>query len=766
MSARVVIDLELRDRQIQTALNATNAGIAKLTTVANALAQAFDRADKAGAFDKTTAGIRQATRAYEALMRSQQTQEQRAAQAYRERKNLLYELYRAGKLTQPQMMDALSANRAQFEKESGRDAARAQHEQDLARRLAAEKVAAAKSLAEQKAAALSLAAQKARALNDNAQAEKAAAAKSLAEQKAAALSLDLQKRTSIAETSRLQREAAAALHQQQLAEADQVRRSMLSQRQLAKQNYVERMQHLVELRKAGVLTESEFSKAATAAKQTFRKELFDASPLKMFRSELVGLVGTYVSLQAAISMAVQWTQQYMQANREMQDQSARTTADIETLKKRFQVQGSVPADEMAKYSTQIEQAAADTAMPIDKALRFATASVSSGFDVKDSPEAAKIMMQIAQASGLPIETFNPEEMAKSLSIYLKATGAGVNTGSLRRLGDFLQSDLVKSTPLKINELQYAAMQAQGLTEFGIGFEEQSALMAVSATKGRLRMSETQAREVIRHLRHAAGSESRTEALAQMGLTPDQVDFHGESLVEVLNLLEEGRGRIKDPAQGSLLLEKLVEGANVGQLTSMIEFRKDIEGFSTKGFQQPGALERDAGIMATGRAAAATRSENQTKLELENRSDLGLLYRNAMKNMLEREGKTGGQIDYQLRWYDWFRGMGFSPESATRNSVPKTPGRPLSQWDYQREVEAEIERQAGDPEFLEKERERQRAAEQQRRDGPKKAPGQPDVVRVDIRTDQPVRVNTTPTAPRPSESLSQPPGRRGGDLGWA
>ena len=241
-----------------------------------------------------------------------------------------------------------------------------------------ERSAAAKLLAEQKAAAQALQLQKLTAIHEAEQAERAAAAKALQEQKAAALSLALQKATAIDDEQRSQREAAAALrlqkltaidetqraekqaadslrlqkfteieeerraqqeatqslrlqkltaiHEEQQAQkqaAEQIRRGLMSQRDVARQNYLERLRQIHALHAAGLLSQKELNAAAKQALQTYER----TSKVNMggIWQSVPGQIRAAVSATTVMYSTMRLARMEMENLRSMQRESADTT---------------------------------------------------------------------------------------------------------------------------------------------------------------------------------------------------------------------------------------------------------------------------------------------------------------------------------------------------------------------------------------------------------------------------------------------------------
>ena len=209
----------------------------------------------------------------------------------------------------------------------------------------AERTAAAKLLQEQKDAAQSLRLQKLTALDDEKRSQdEAAAALRLQKftaideeqrlQKQASDSLRLQKFTEIDEEQRAQREATQSLRlqkltaiheemEQQKRSAAEVRRGLMSQRDLARQSYLERLRQIHELHAAGLLSQKELNAAAQQALVTFEK----TSRVNMggIWQAVPGQIQAALTATSAMYATMRLARMEMENLRSMQRDSANTT---------------------------------------------------------------------------------------------------------------------------------------------------------------------------------------------------------------------------------------------------------------------------------------------------------------------------------------------------------------------------------------------------------------------------------------------------------
>ncbi len=385
-----------------------------------------------------------------------------------------------------------------------------------------ERSAAAKLLAEQKAAADSLRLQKLTAIHEAEQAERSAAAKALQEQKAAALSLALQKATAIDDEQRAQQEAnqslrlqkltaidenqraekqaadslrlqkfteieqerrarqdatqslrlqkLTAIHEEQQAQklaAEQIRRGLMSQRDVARQNYAERMRQIKELHAAGLLSQTEFNAAAKQAQQTLEQ----SSKIDMSKMwvNVPGQIRTALTMTAALATAIRLAREEFENLKQQQKESATTTMTFAQAEEQAQqsLDETLTPDQL--YNMILEGATKKTLSPV-QLMRAANSALASRGEGVTSKQAVEASIELGEFTRL-----NPDQSGDFTAAVL-AMKASRPDATLKGLAGQLQQAKISSKVASLGAFSHYAVpvavaaRAYGDTEseaFGI-----------------------------------------------------------------------------------------------------------------------------------------------------------------------------------------------------------------------------------------------------------------------------------------------------------
>lgn len=312
-----------------------------------------------------------------------------AMDAHLSRMKELRVLYRMGKIDIEQFGQAASASLKKRYADSGMT----QQLANQKRLIDSERVLAAQSLAEQKAAANELALQKATALHEASVKERADAAQSLAEQKAAAKSLHLQKLTAIADE-----------RQRQKAAADQVRRSLLSERELSRATFRERMRELWDLRNANALSQQEYLAAAKKAQNTLQEtSRIDMSQVwKMVPGQLT----TILTLTGSIAAATKLARAEFENLKAVQNEAKGATLTYaEAASQAIPNLGNeMTGEDFHKWTL-------ETSKKTGQSRTFLARAASGVLSAKGARTSQQALADLEQM--VPFERFNPEELKES-----------------------------------------------------------------------------------------------------------------------------------------------------------------------------------------------------------------------------------------------------------------------------------------------------------------------------------------------------------------
>lgn len=250
-------------------------------------------------------------------------------------------------------------------------------------------------------------------------------------------------------------------------------------------------------------------------------------------AELDKIVGKWTSIGAAISAAKQLLDAFMRSQQEAAERTAGSTRTADQMgRELYQLtDGRRPLEQIQR---DFIQTAARRGSTLDATRDVYAALLGAGYDYSTvSKGGADVVLQGLSATNATGKNVDAKQLVDAITAHLEATGQSRSVDSLR--GALMATQgLFAATKLEISDLQNLAPRASNIFSATGLQNEQIALMSIlkDVTSGDVGATAMQA--AITRLIAPRGRS--LDALAEMGLRPEDVDFNGENFAQVQRLL--------------------------------------------------------------------------------------------------------------------------------------------------------------------------------------------------------------------------------------
>ena len=280
-------------------------------------------------------------------------------------------------------------------------------------------------------------------------------------------------------------------------------------------------------------------------------------------------------------------------------------------------------------------------MTAEVGFQAATQLAGSGFQGSVESGTLKTILDTIQATSFQ---GSPEQLVSSFTEALNAYGLEKTNDNLKAIAVAAQG-VFKQTDFQIVELQDFAKNASVFQSAGLSLQQALAGFTTLREVLPAEQSGTGMRNFVSILKTAGGDKSNTAALGKMGLTPQQVDFVGENLQQVLATLKTATEGM-DKASRQITLGNLFGRENIASAELLIARQSRIE--ELEQLQGDGKqFEKDRATAAGGMQAERNRIANEEILERTdratelNRLDVEQRRRdNEMQSVRERAAVSG------------------------------------------------------------------------------------------------------------------------------
>jgi hypothetical protein len=264
-------------------------------------------------------------------------------------------------------------------------------------------------------------------------------------------------------------------------------------------------------------------------------------------AEFNRVIGQWTTLAVKINIAKQLLTAYMQANREAQQRQDTSSLRLDTMSRQFQVQSGTPEGSMEALRQKILATTNLRGAKMDTGFAGATQLVSSGFSVSEVVENGGLdaFLEGLNATAATGKDIDPKSLAFAVAGHLKATKQDLTADNIRKAFQEIYG-LFKDTNLQTENLARFASEAAIINaKTGMQNEMLAPFSQLVDITDEARAS-TSMRSMVTKLTGAGANSRATMGLAEMGLTPDQVDMVGESFFDVQNrMATAGAGMSKE-----------------------------------------------------------------------------------------------------------------------------------------------------------------------------------------------------------------------------
>lgn len=442
------------------------------------------------------------------------------------------------------------------------------------------------------------------------------------------------------------------------------------------QSYLRQGDKLLKLQEQLKRWQKEAMEAGRASKKAADESA--AGSERMVRG-VVGVAAGWMSASSAIRA-------FMTANKEAIVDSERHAEVLEDITRKFRLQAGLSAMQGDEAKRAILKNAHRAGVTKDQAFAAGTQLVSSGMQGDEAKgEGLRAFLDVLGALNITGKSVDSEGLSKALMQYLETQGIAKTGANIDQIGGQVQT-LFKGTNLQLSGLPFLASEAAGLKS-ALTPKEQLAAFAKLTGEYSESESATSLRNVVQRLETARGNSKSSAALKQMGINPDEVDFVGENLDQVLGRMETGLQSLPEKERKTAL-KSIFEEKGIAPLMSMIAGRGDIAKNVALQDDLSGYRE-DVKLSQQGRGATGRRLTLDSEVMAADSAGRHGETLQAIQNSQRKAGFTAYQRYLSSAAYNIGSGLGFDEENAAHfaingPSIFKPPG-------FSREGERFVER---------------------------------------------------------------------------
>jgi hypothetical protein len=374
----------------------------------------------------------------------------------------------------------------------------------------------------------------------------------------------------------------------------------------------------------------------------------------------MSMIAGITTVAGAWGLATAAINKYMEANRKSIEESDAAARTLDDQRRRSALLMKVRGDEATTANAAIEQVGVANAVNPKIAHQVAQQMAGSGFETGEiTGGALDAFLKLRAATGEDPNSPESAAQLQALSRYFESQGIKKTGANVTQFGSKIQA-LMGPTDLSFENMGDLAKVASGFKGV-LSPEEQ--LAAFSNLVGIMPGAEagTKMADIVKNLRVAGSKKDATEQLGKIGLKPEDVDFVGENLGEVLGRMQGGLDKIPEKDRATVLA-KVVEGANIATIEHMMTNRDKIYGLipqmnNAEGFQA------DVALMQGGRGAAERRQAGEQLALDAARADNGTLIGEELSIASKRRGEPAVVRGLRGQAFDTARYLGLPAEYA-------------------------------------------------------------------------------------------------------
>lgn len=261
---------------------------------------------------------------------------------------------------------------------------------------------------------------------------------------------------------------------------------------------------------------------------------------KGMAAEFESLVGRWASVRAGVEAVRQAIEFAIAAQKEFLELQGGATAPVDTALRRFLVQTDAPLSAGEGIRQRVLDTARQRRVQPTTAFESATQLASSGFDRQEVVEGGALdeFLKLLNATNATGENVDSTQLTKAMVQFLTATKQGLTSDAIRDNAVTIQG-LFRGTNLQTGNLARFAPEAAKIRDVtGLG-REQLPLFSQFLDVTDEATGATVFRSAAVSLATAGATPKKAAGLKLLGLTPEDVDFQGESFFDVQERLAQG-----------------------------------------------------------------------------------------------------------------------------------------------------------------------------------------------------------------------------------
>ncbi|MES2791738.1 MAG: hypothetical protein V4719_19110, partial [Planctomycetota bacterium] len=319
--------------------------------------------------------------------------------------------------------------------------------------------------------------------------------------------------------------------------------------------------------------------------------------------------------------------------------------------------------ESAETQEKAEKIAVDNSTTVENANAAMMGLSTVGFEKNELAEGADFLLKLQAANG---ELGNdPQELAENASKLMAARGREMTVKNLKSTMIPLQL-LGKPTSLKLSDTSQFASKSVGLSAAINNEYEENAIQAMAIRYAKADKSSTTAQAFVDRLTGAGGDKERIGELAKLNIVdkitgqkramkPEDVDFKGETLPDVLKALGEGIQGMESAGQNSDVFYQRFFGIEHGSVSrALIRDREKLPEFVAVQKNASG-FDKDVETAQSGSAAAERRFTTTQSIDASKNHDDRQMVLDELSRLNRQKLSKGlfgglGMVQNQYRYY--------------------------------------------------------------------------------------------------------------------
>lgn len=359
-------------------------------------------------------------------------------------------------------------------------------------------------------------------------------------------------------------------------------------------------------------------KAAEAEEQAAEKahEAWEKTPIGELTEKIGTMAASWVGIEKAIDLATDAAKEFRDANREVLEEQAEVTVALDQQFRHLAVQAGLKEAEKPEFQKKLFEIAEKYKTGDVGALTEIAAELIGGGVAKENVlESTESVVAGLRASGKQLNQLDPRMQAAALTAFAIAqTGKARGEVSADEIEKAVAPELIDEYVKDVQGLfMKSKMQAADIQEFvntggaaaaasaGVSAQESLAIFAMLRHVDDAQVAGTAMKNLFTKIQSLGAHKEKVAALAEIGLTPEEIDLEGEAPEEALGRLRDALANVGQ-AKRATILEQLFGNRGSQGISTLLNQAAEIQKYV--GFAADrSAFESSLKEMTTGAAAA-------------------------------------------------------------------------------------------------------------------------------------------------------------------